>query len=132
MQYRSNTNGVEVIVRPEYIDCKINDNGSGFFIWSYHIDIENKSNDILQLISRYWKIIDEDGLIREISGSGAIGEHPILAPNDSFKYSSGVQLRYSSGIMSGHYKMKRSDGKIINIKIPAFSLDVPNIKSVIN
>ncbi len=131
MQYKSNTNGIEVIVQPEYIDSQIT-NGNSFFVWAYHVAIENKSNDTIQLINRYWKIIDENGAVQEIDGVGAVGEQPILAPNDNFKYSSGVHLRNSSGIMSGYYGMKKSDGKIINIKIPAFSLDVPSIKPVIN
>ena len=131
MRYKSNTSGIEVLVSPEYVDSKINRNGS-FFVWAYHVEIENKSSETLQLVNRYWKIIDEDGAIQEISGLGAVGEQPILAPNDNFKYSSGVHLRHPSGIMSGYYGMKRPNGEIINVEIPAFSLDVPSIKSVIN
>jgi ApaG protein len=131
VEYKSNTEGIEVIVQPEYIDSQTS-NGNSFFIWAYHVVIENKTNDTIQLVSRYWKIIDENGMVQEIDGIGAVGEQPILAPNDNFKYSSGVHLRNSSGIMSGYYGMKKSDGKIINVKIPAFSLDVPNIKAIIN
>ena len=131
MQYKSKTSGIEVLVSPEYVDSQINKNGS-FFIWAYHIEIENKSSETLQLVNRYWKIIDENGTIQEINGLGAVGEQPILAPNDNFKYSSGVHLRHPSGIMSGHYGMKRPNGEIINVEIPAFSLDVPGIQSIIN
>ena len=131
MQYKLNTAGVEVLVNPEYVDSQINKDGN-FFVWAYHIEIENKSSETLQLINRYWKITDEIGVVQEINGIGAVGEQPILAPNDNFKYSSGVHLRYPSGIMSGHYGMKRPNGEIINVKIPAFSLDVPSIKPVIN
>ena len=131
MQYKSKTSGIEVLVSPEYVDSQINKNGS-FFVWAYHVEIENKSSETLQLVNRYWKIIDENGVIQEISGLGAVGEQPILAPNDNFKYSSGVHLRHPSGIMSGHYGMKRPNGEIINVEIPAFSLDVPGIQSIIN
>ena len=131
MQYKSKTSGIEVLVSPEYVDSQINKNGS-FFVWAYHVEIENKSSETLQLVNRYWKIIDENGVIQEISGLGAVGEQPILAPNDHFKYSSGVHLRHPSGIMSGHYGMKRPNGEIINVEIPAFSLDVPGIQSIIN
>jgi ApaG protein len=131
IEYKSSTSGIEVVVQPEYIDSQTS-NGNSFFIWAYHVIIENKSDETLQLINRYWKIIDEDGSVQEIDGVGAVGEQPILAPNENFKYSSGVHLRNPSGIMSGYYGMKKSDGKIINIKIPAFSLDVPSIRAVIN
>lgn len=131
MEYKSSNNGIEILVKPEYIDSGTSKNGN-FFVWNYHIEIENKSNETLQLVNRYWKIIDEDGGIQEISGFGAVGEQPILAPNQNFKYSSGVHLRYPSGIMKGHYGMKKSSGEIINVQIPAFSLDVPSMKVVIN
>ncbi len=131
MEYKANTDGVEVIIRPEYVDSQINKSGN-FYIWAYHVEIDNKSNETLQLVNRYWKIIDEVGGIQEISGLGAVGEQPILAPNTFFKYSSGVHLRYPSGIMSGYYGMKKPNGEIINIEIPAFSLDVPTIPSIVN
>lgn len=131
MEYKSSTGGVEVTVVPEYVEGQINRNGN-FFMWAYHVEIENKSGEALQLVSRYWKIIDEAGMIQEVSGLGAVGEQPILAPNANFKYTSGVHLRYPSGVMSGHYGMKKANGEVINVEIPAFSLDVPSIKSVVN
>ncbi len=130
-EYRLNTKNIEVTVKPEYIDSQIS-NGEGLFIWTYHITIKNKSNESIQLINRYWKIIDENGEIQEVSGIGAVGEQPILEPNENFKYSSAIHLKNPSGIMRGYYGMKKADGKIIKISIPAFSLDVPNITKVIH
>lgn len=130
-EYKSNTSGIEVTVKPEYIDSQSN-NGGSFFVWSYHVVINNQSTETVQLVNRYWKIIDENGLMQEVSGLGAVGEQPVLAPNANFSYSSGVHLRCPSGIMSGYYGMKKSNGEIVNVKIPAFSLDVPNLKTVIN
>ena len=129
--YKSNTNGIEVIVEPEYIDSQSNLFG-GIFVWAYHIKINNNSNETVQLINRHWKIVDEKGTLQEVSGDGAVGEQPILAPNDNFQYSSGVHLRYPSGIMAGYYGMKKSNGEIFNVEIPAFSLDVPNLKGTTN
>ena len=131
MEYKSKTSGIDVIVRPEYLDSQINNSGN-FFIWSYHVVIENNSDETLQLVNRYWKIIDENGGVQEISGLGAVGEQPILAPNDNFKYSSGVHLRFPSGIMSGYYGMKKTNGEIVNVQIPVFSLDVPSMKTTVN
>ena len=131
MEYKSKTSGIEVVVRPEFIDSQMNSSGI-FFIWSYHVVIENNSKETLQLVNRYWKIIDENGGVQEISGLGAVGEQPILAPNDNFKYSSGVHLRFPSGIMSGYYGMKKANGEIVNVQIPTFSLDVPSLKPTVN
>ncbi|MFT6333005.1 MAG: ApaG protein [Lentimonas sp.] len=131
MHYTSTTRNIEVVVTPKYVESQINKNGN-FYIWSYHIHIFNKSGETLQLVNRYWKIIDETGGTQEVSGAGVIGEQPILTPNSEFKYSSGVNLRHPSGIMSGHYEMQDENNQIINVKVPAFSLDIPNNKSVIN
>ncbi|MFT7087053.1 MAG: ApaG protein [Rickettsiales bacterium] len=131
MQYKLETGKIEISVNPEYLNSQINKDGS-FFVWSYRVEIINKGEETIQLINRYWRIIDEMGLVQEVNGSGVIGEQPILTKNESFKYTSSVHLQNPSGIMSGHYEMRKSNGEIINAKIPAFSLDVPNIKSVVN
>ncbi len=129
--YKFITDDVEVAVRPEYIDSQARLAGDVYF-WAYHVKIENRSNDTIQLISRYWKIIDGKGGLQEVNGEGAIGEKPILIPHSSFSYTSGVHLRYNSGIMSGYYTMKKSTGEFFQIKIPSFSLDVPNLKDIVN
>jgi len=129
--YRFITNDVEVTVRPEYVDSQIGLVGD-VYVWAYHVKIENRSNDTIQLISRYWKIVDSKGGLQEVNGEGAVGEKPILIPNSSFSYTSGVHLRYNSGIMSGYYTMKKSTGEFFQIKIPSFSLDVPDLKDIVN
>lgn len=86
----------------------------------------------MKLINRYWKIIDEKGIIQEVNGEGVVGEKPVILPNNSFQYESGVHLRHPSGIMTGYYQMQKNNGEIFDVKIPTFSLDVPSIKPVIN
>ena len=61
-----------------------------------------------------------------------VGETPLMLPNGVFEYSSGVHLRYHSGIMTGYYQMQKNNGEIFNVKIPSFSLDVPSIKEKVN
>ncbi len=129
--YSATTDEIEVAVWPEYIDCQLSSLGN-LFIWAYHVRIENRSPEIVKLLTRHWKIIDEQGTIQEIDGDGVVGEQPQILPFESFQYSSGVHLRYPSGIMTGHYEMEKENGEKFEIKIPAFSLDVPSIKNVIN
>ncbi len=129
--YSATTNGVEITVWPEFIDNQIS-KSQDLFIWTYQIRIDNNSDETLQLINRYWKIIDEQGLIQEVSGAGVIGEQPKIAPNGSHKYSSGVHLSNPSGIMSGYYEMQKENGEKFKVQIPAFSLDSPYNKSSIN
>jgi ApaG protein len=132
VQYKSKTSGIEVLVSPEYVDSQINKNGS-FFIWAYHVEIENKSSETLQLVNRYWKIIDEKGVIQEVNGEGVVGEQPVILPDNSYQYESGVHLRQPSGIMTGHYQMQKDNGELFDVKIPTFSLDMPSAtKSIVH
>jgi ApaG protein len=130
-QYVLNTNDIEIKVRSEYVDSQYGVLNN-LYIWAYHVRIENKSDKIVQLISRHFRIIDEKGNIQEVNSEGVVGEKPILAPQASFSYSSGVHLKYPSGIVYGHYEVKLKNGEKFNVKIPAFSLDVPAIKGTIN
>ncbi len=129
--YTEVSRDIHITVWPEFIDSKSSVIGD-LFIWAYHVRIDNKSQETVKLISRYWRIIDEKGIVQEVSGEGVIGEQPLIAPESSYQYSSGVHLRYHSGIMTGHYQMQKNNGDVFNVKIPTFSLDVPSIKPVIN
>ncbi len=130
--YFAATANVEITVWPEFLDSKSSAVGD-LFIWAYHVRIDNKSNETIQLMERYWRIIDEQGVIQEVNGEGVIGEQPIIAPGGTYQYSSGVHLRYPSGIMSGRYQMKKiANEAIFEVTIPTFSLDVPTIKNVVN
>ena len=129
--YIAVTDEVQITVWPEFLDSKSSILGD-LFIWAYHVRVDNKSAEPLKLINRYWRIIDEQGSVQEVTGEGVIGEQPLIAPGSSYQYSSGVHLRHHSGIMTGHYQMQKNGGEIFDVRIPAFSLDVPSIKSVIN
>lgn len=129
--YTKLTNEINITVWPEFIDSK-NNLKNDLYIWAYHVHIENKSLETIQLISRYWRIIDEKGNLQEVKGDGVIGKKPKINPNSSYQYSSGVHLNYPSGIMSGKYKMKKLNGEFFDVEIPAFSLDTPSIKNIVN
>jgi ApaG protein len=34
--------------------------------------------------------------------------------------------------MSGHYRMATDDGETFEVKVPAFSLDIPDMRRIIN
>lgn len=130
--YSTITNNVEVTVWPEFLDSKSNVVGD-LFIWVYHVRIDNKGLDPIQLLNRYWRIIDEKGMVQEVSGEGVIGEQPTIAPGGTYQYSSGVHLRYPSGIMTGKYQMQKTENNaVFDVTIPTFSLDVPSIKNIVN
>ncbi len=130
--YSKTTNNIQITVWPEFVDSK-NNAINDLFIWAYHIRIDNKNKESVKLLSRYWKIIDETGLIQEVEGEGVVGEQPTILPNSSYQYSSGVHLSKSSGIMTGSYQMQNSKTKeAFSIEIPTFSLDIPSAQAIIN
>lgn len=122
--YEEVTRGIRVSVEPNYLDLQ-SDPEDGHFVWSYTVRIDNDSLDIVQLRTRYWRIIDAAGLTEEVSGDGVVGEQPTIRPGECFQYTSGAPLPTPSGVMVGRYRMETVSGEIFDVAIPAFSLDSP-------
>lgn len=122
--YTTTTHSIAVTVEPTYLDDESRPHRNRF-VWAYHITIENKGTETVQLKSRYWKITDSLGRIQEVHGEGVVGEQPVIAPGESFEYTSGTPLSTPSGIMVGRYFMETRDGRRLEVEIPAFSLDSP-------
>ncbi len=129
--YTSTTSNVTVSVEPTYLENE-SDPDKNLYVWAYHVRIENKGAEVLQLRTRYWKITDAYGRNQEVRGPGVVGEEPILRPGESFEYTSGTPLSTPSGIMVGTYAMQTSDGKMFDVDIPAFSLDSPDTPRQVN
>lgn len=96
------------------------------FIWSYEIKIKNDSPEIVQLLTRYWKITDMTGKVEEIHGTGVIGLQPIIKPNKQFIYVSFCQLNTPQGTMEGHYVLQNLDEQQFSVEIPKFILSAPS------
>jgi ApaG protein len=129
--FKAKTHGVSVTVMPVYIDERSNPESSQYF-WAYRVVIENDSDQTLQLLTRYWKITDSNGHVEEVRGDGVIGEQPVLKSGENFSYTSGCPLSTPSGIMVGSYYMQNEKGEMLEIAVPAFPLDLPDIRPVIN
>jgi ApaG protein len=67
-----------------------------------------------------------------VRGAGVVGEQPKLGPGESFRYTSGCPLTTPSGIMVGTYRMLDEKGHEFDVDIPAFSLDSPYAKRILN
>ncbi len=129
--YRAETEGIEVVVEPFYLEDRSNPS-EDHYVWAYRVTIANNSTSAAQLLSRYWHITDANGKVEEVAGDGVVGEQPELRPGDSYQYTSGCPLSTPSGIMVGHYTMTDMSGRMFDVAIPAFSLDVPNRMRTIN
>jgi ApaG protein len=123
--YAETTRSITVTVRSFYLEDQSSPTDN-HFVWAYHVRIENKGSETVQLRRRYWRITDGRGRVQEVRGAGVVGEQPILAPGESFEYTSGTPLATPSGIMTGTYEMETRSGEHFEIAIPAFSLDSPH------
>ena len=61
----------------------------------------------------------------EVRGPGVVGEQPVLAPGESFQYTSGCPLGTSAGVMRGTYQMVTADGMHFDVEIAPFALTEP-------
>jgi ApaG protein len=129
--YTAVSHKIKVTVRPQFLAEQSSPEESRYF-WSYTIEIANDGDRTVQLTHRHWKITDSDGRLEEVQGPGVVGEQPRLKPGAAFSYTSGCPLRTPSGLMVGTYRMVDESGAVFDVAIPAFSLDSPHAKRVLN
>jgi ApaG protein len=92
------------------------------WVFQYTVRITNQGPETVQLLTRHWIITDAFEHIEEVQGPGVVGEQPVLAPGESFKYSSWCPLKTPTGMMRGAYRMVRPDGSQFDIEIAPFAL----------
>jgi len=118
------TNNVRVEVESQYAPDQSQPFQSHWFFY-YTVRITNEGEDTVQLLSRHWIIADASGHTEEVRGPGVVGEQPVLAPGESFQYTSGCNLKTSTGVMRGTYQMVTEDGDHFDVEIAAFALHEP-------
>jgi ApaG protein len=123
--YSETTRSIKVSVEPVYLEEQSSP-AEGRYVWAYHVRIENRGRETVQLRNRHWKITDNRGQMQEVRGPGVVGEQPILRPGEAFEYTSASPLPTPSGIMVGTYEMETRGGESFSVRIPAFSLDSPH------
>jgi ApaG protein len=129
--YSAVSNSIRVTVQPKFMPEQSQPD-QGRYFWAYTIEIANGGALTVQLTHRHWKITDGDGRCEEVRGAGVVGEQPTLKPGQSFRYTSGCPLNTPSGVMVGAYRMLDENGRVFEVDIPAFSLDSPYVKRVLN
>jgi ApaG protein len=91
-------------------------------VFEYTVRITNQGKETVQLLSRHWIITDALDHVEEVQGPGVVGEQPVLAPGESFKYSSWCPLKTPTGMMRGTYQMACASGTQFDIEIAPFAL----------
>lgn len=92
------------------------------WVFEYTVRITNQGAETVQLVSRHWIITDALDYVEEVKGPGVVGEQPVLAPGESFKYSSWCPLKTPTGVMRGTYQMTRVGGTDFDIEIAPFGM----------
>ena len=92
------------------------------WVFQYTVRITNQGFDTVQLLSRHWIITDAYQRTEHVRGPGVVGNQPVLAPGESFQYSSWCPLKTPTGMMRGTYQMAGSDGAQFEIEIAPFGL----------
>lgn len=112
---------VETIYQPEYSNP-----ANEHFMFAYRVNIENLTENTVQLLNRRWLIFDSNGTKREVEGEGVVGQQPVIEPGDNHEYVSGCNLKTDMGSMKGSYEMERIvDGLRFRVNIPEFYLIAP-------
>lgn len=115
------TNGIRVEVLSRH-SAEHSRPMQGDWVFEYTVRITNQGSETVQLISRHWIITDALDHTEEIRGLGVIGKQPVLAPGESFKYSSWCPLRTPTGMMRGEYQMVTAEARKFEIEIAPFAL----------
>src|SRR5947209_4863344 len=78
-RYEETTGKIRIEVEPDFLDEQSQPDECRY-LWAYRVTIENRSENPVQLLSRYWRITDARGRVREVRGKGVVGEQPVIEP----------------------------------------------------
>jgi ApaG protein len=118
------TNSVRVRVEAAY-SAERSSPASQQWFFLYTVTISNEGEDTVQLMTRHWVITDGNNHVEEVKGPGVVGEQPVLAPGESFTYTSGSRLPTPNGMMEGTYQMVTRGGNPFDARIAPFTLSEP-------
>ena len=93
------------------------------YTFAYAVTVTNIGKVAAQLIARHWIINDAAGHTQEVNGLGVIGQQPLLAPGETFRYTSGCRLQAPSGTMHGSFFIVTEQGERFDVPIPMFVLE---------
>lgn len=117
-------NNIVVQVEPQYLPEQSNPQNNQY-LFAYTVRITNRGSIAAQLVSRRWVITDANQQIHQVGGLGVVGKQPLLAPGESFSYTSGCPLQTSVGSMYGTYYFAAENGSIFEVPINEFVLAAP-------
>ncbi|KXS37246.1 MAG: ApaG protein [Halomonadaceae bacterium T82-2] len=97
------------------------------YVFSYTITVHNHSSQSIQLLARYWRITQGSGQVREVRGKGVVGKQPMIAPGQTFRYTSRAVMEAPVGVMEGAYTcLDTAARRPFEVPIAPFRLAGPN------
>src|SRR4051812_34569237 len=96
------TRGIRVQVQ-SFHDEERSSPQENYYFFAYHVRVSNEGRETVQLMSREWIITDGNGDTQRVQGPGVVGEQPVLAPGETFEYTSFCPLTAPVGAMQGSY-----------------------------
>ena len=118
------SNDILVSVTPQYLPDQSSPDDQRY-VFAYTVRITNRGRQAVQVVSRHWVITDGRQNTQEVRGLGVVGQQPLLAPGESFEYTSGCPLPTPVGTMRGSYHCVGEDGVPFDAPIPEFMLAMP-------
>jgi len=115
---------ISVNVNPQYLPEQSEPNEEQF-MFAYTVRITNNGEQAVQVISRHWVITDAEQKVQEVRGLGVVGQQPLLAPGETFEYTSGCPLSTPFGTMRGTYHCVGDNGVPFEVPIDEFVLAMP-------
>lgn len=113
-----------VSVTPQYLPDQSNPDDQ-HYLFAYTVRISNQGSQPVQVISRHWVITDGRQNVQEVRGLGVVGQQPLIAPGESFEYTSACPLPTPVGTMRGTYVCVGDNGVPFDVPIPEFMLAMP-------
>ncbi|MBZ9559336.1 MULTISPECIES: Co2+/Mg2+ efflux protein ApaG [Modicisalibacter] len=97
------------------------------YVFSYTITVHNHSSRAVQLLARHWTITQGSGKVQEVRGKGVVGKQPLIAPGQTFRYTSRAVLDGPVGVMEGDYTcVDTASQRPFEVPIAPFRLAGPN------
>ena len=103
-QSKAITREVNIEVKARY-SPEHSDPNRPLWFFLYTITIQNQGPVPVQLLQRHWEITDGNGQVDHVRGPGVVGQQPLLAPGESFEYTSGCPIPTRFGFMKGEFEM---------------------------
>ncbi|MDG1040851.1 MAG: Co2+/Mg2+ efflux protein ApaG [Polaribacter sp.] len=116
------TNGIKISINTK-CNGTIVKNHNVLNAFSYFVTIQNESEQVVQLLERFWEISDALNDKEFVAGEGVVGQKPTLKPNEQYTYRSNCFLLGDAGSMKGTFKMiDKKTNLLFQVIIPSFQL----------